>query len=238
MIKIALQSLSYFRNSRTFTITFIVEPFFDIMMVGLLGSQFSETLLMRSIIAMSIIAGIQTLISTLNTLFVDDQSRRIDMEMAINSRFSFHYWASKILAAVFVAVGQMLVTLTLVLVLTRDTSWLHRGVLAIPIIIIFGIIVGFTATVLSWQSDDPYLIGNIVGILIVLLSGVVVPLDQYPKWLNLLSYTLPFGHLMQWLMTGHGNVLPDILIALAWIILGVVAYRLKLLAIKQNPKLI
>lgn len=238
MIKIALQSLSYFRNCRTFIVTFVIEPFFDIMMVGLLSSQFSNDLLIHSIIAMSIISGIQNLIATLNTLFVDDQSRRIDMEMVMNSRFSIRYWLSKIVAAVTVAIGQMMIILTLVVIFTRDTSWLYRAILVVPVIIIFGIIVGFTATILSWQSNDPYLVGNIVGILIVLLSGVIVPLNQYPKWLNILSYLLPFSHVMQWLMTGSGNILPDVLIAVIWIIIAIVAYKLKLLSIKQNPNLI
>jgi len=91
MLKIALQSLSYFRNYRTFIITFAIEPLFDVMMVGLLSSQFSDALLIHSIVALSIISGIQNLISTLNSLFVDDQNRGIDMEMAVNSPFSVQY---------------------------------------------------------------------------------------------------------------------------------------------------
>ncbi|WP_220739422.1 ABC transporter permease [Leuconostoc miyukkimchii] len=238
MLKIALQSLSYFRNYRTFIITFAIEPLFDVMMVGLLSSQFSDALLIHSIVALSIISGIQNLISTLNSLFVDDQNRGIDMEMAVNSPFSVRYWASKVLAAVIVSIGQMLITLTLVLLFTRDTSWINRAMLAIPILIIFGSIVGFTSTVVSWKSNDPYLVGNVVGILIVLLSGVIVPLDQYPKWLNLLSHTLPFSHLMQWLMTGNGNILPDVLIAIVWTGLGISTYRMKLLSIKKKSHLI
>lgn len=234
MLKLAIQSLPYFQNYRTFLITFIVEPLFSILMVGLLSSQFSSSFFIHTIVAMSIISGAQTLIATLNTEFVDDQKRGIDLELAVSAPFSIPYWRSKIMAALLVAIGQVLVILTLIRLLTGDGSWLGRAFAITPVVLIFACIVGFVATVAAWRKSDPYFFGNIVGILIVLLSGVIVPLSHYPVWLKILTELLPFSHLMQWLITGKGELLIDCVIALFWLILAALVYRWKLKKVKEE----
>lgn len=237
MLKLALQSLPYFQNYRTFLITFIVEPIFSILMVGLLSTQFNSDFFIHSIVAMTIISSAQTLIATLNTEFVDDQMRGIDRELTASAPFSVPYWLSKIIAAFLVSIGQVILILTLILILTKDSSWLARATLVTPLILTFAGIVGFVATVASWQKNDPYFFGNIIGLLIVLLSGVIVPLSQYPNWIKILTELLPFSHMMQWLITGKGTVSIDFIIALIWLLLAILVYRVKLRRVKEDSAL-
>lgn len=70
--------------------------------------------------------------------------------------------------------------------------------------------------------------------MIVLLSGVIVPLNHYPVWLKILTELLPLSHLMQWLITGKGELLVDVVIALFWLILAALVYRWKLKKVKEE----
>jgi ABC-2 type transport system permease protein len=234
MLKIALTSLAYFRNWRTFIVSFLVEPILNILMIGLLSAQFSSENAIKSVVAMAMISGVQMLTNSLSALFVGDQMRGVAREVAVVAPYSVQYWASKIIASMIVALGQIIVILALVMMVTQDASWLGRAIAILPLMLLFGSVVAFLATIISWQRDDPYLVSNIISAVIVLLSGVIVPISQYPDWLVFLANVLPFSHSIEWLTTGQGQILPDIMIAAIWFMVALMIYRWRLNGIKRR----
>lgn len=234
MLKIALTSLTYFRNWRTILVSFLVEPMFGVLMIGLLSAQFSSANAIKSVVAMTMISGVQMLINSLSALFVGDQRRGIAREVAVTAPYSVQYWASKIVASMIVSLGQTIVVLVMVVFVTHDVSWIGRAFAIIPVVLVFGAIISFVAVVSSWQRDDPYLVPNVINTVIVLLSGVIVPISQYPKWLAFFANFLPFSHSVEWLTTGSGQIYPDFMIASIWLVGAIIVYRWKLDLVKQQ----
>jgi len=154
--------------------------------------------------------------------------------MAVVSPYSIKYWTSKFTAALIVALGQVIITLFLVTIVTRDTSWISRAALVLPLLLIYGEIIAFVAIIISWQHDDPYLAANILGTVIILLSGVIVPVSLYPKWLAFLTQCLPFSQTMQWFLTGSGNLFLDSIVAGIWLLLGIIMYHYQIKRVKRH----
>ncbi|MDR2660856.1 MAG: ABC transporter permease [Lactobacillaceae bacterium] len=234
MLKISFSTLSYFQNWRTFVVSFLLEPIFGILMITLLSAQFSSANAIKSVVAMTAISGIQMLLNSLSALFVGDQMRGIAREVAVVAPYSIRYWFSKIIVAIIVALGQTIVILTLIIILTHDISWLTRAVIILLPMMISGTIVSFVAVIASWQKEDPYLVPNIINTVIVLLSGVIVPISQYPNWLAFFANILPFSHSIEWLTTGNGQIYPDFIIAAVWLTGAIILYLWKLNKIKQK----
>ncbi|MBS0958773.1 ABC transporter permease [Leuconostoc pseudomesenteroides] len=234
MLKIDLLSLPYFRNWRTFVVSFVITPVLEILMIGLLRAQFSSIAAIKSVVAISLMTAVGTLLGSLSALFVNDQVRGVALEMAVVSPYSIKYWTSKFTAALIVALGQVIITLFLVTIVTRDTSWISRAALVLPLLLIYGEIIAFVAIIISWQHDDPYLAANILGTVIILLSGVIVPVSLYPKWLAFLTQCLPFSQTMQWFLTGSGNLFLDSIVAGIWLLLGIIMYHYQIKRVKRH----
>ncbi len=233
MLKIDLLSLPYFRNWRTFVVSFVIAPVLEILMVGLLRAQFSSISAIKSVVAISLMTAVGTLLGSLSSLFVNDQVHGVALEMAVVSPYSVKYWTSKFSAVWIVALGQVIITLFLVTIVTRDVSWLSRAVLVLPLLLLYGSIIAFVSVIVSWQHDDPYLTANILGTVLILLSGVIVPVSLYPKWLDFLTQCLPFSQTMQWFLTGSGSLFLDSVVAGILLLIGITMYHYQIKRVKR-----
>ena len=86
-----------------------------------------------------------------------------------------------------------------------------------------GALVGSAAATASIALDDPYLVTNVGSVLLMVTSGVVVPLSALPTWLATLAQALPLTNAVAMIRDGAftwQRVVLELVVASAWCAVG------------------
>ena len=89
-----------------------------------------------------------------------------------------------------------------------------------------GVCLGVFAAGLGLYLSDPYLGGTILGALLPISAGVIVPVDAYPAWLAALCTLVPGGRTIA-LVSGSSEivdstVVTEVLVCVLWALAGLV----------------
>ena len=110
--------------------------------------------------------------------------------------------------------------------LEGNLSMLVRSVTLLPLALMAGICLGVFAAGLGLYLSDPYLGGTILGTLLPISAGVIVPVDAYPAWLATLCTLVPGGRTIA-LVSGSSEVVvstvvTEVLVCVLWSLAGLV----------------
>ena len=103
---------------------------------------------------------------------------------------------------------------------------LVRSVTLLPLALIAGTCLGIFAAGLGLYLSDPYLGGTILGALLPISAGVIVPVDAYPVWLAALCSLIPGGRTVT--LVGDASeavgsaVLAELLCCVLWALAGLI----------------
>ena len=163
-------------------------------------------------------------IQAISQLLITDANLKIDMELLAKNPYNFYYWKTKTLTSLISGMALGLINLILLCLIGLSTDIFLRSLIMLPLACLFGTILGFTGWSFSWQMKNPYFFSNLFISIITIVSGVLVLISQYPRWLMILSYGFPFFEVVNFIKIKDGNFYLSCLIALAWIILGIISY--------------
>ena len=110
--------------------------------------------------------------------------------------------------------------------LEGSLSMLVRSVTLLPLALMAGVCLGVFAAGLGLYLSDPYLGGTILGALLPISAGVIVPIDAYPAWLAALCTLVPGGRTIALVSGSSGlvdsTVVTEVLVCVLWALAGLV----------------
>jgi len=120
-----------------------------------------------------------------------------------------------------------------------DVEALIRVLWGIPLAALVGALVGVTAAVASFALSDPYLISNILGSVLIITAGVVLPIGYYPAWLAAISRLLPFTAAVE-LVRGTGPavllLVRELAVSAVWLAIGLLIARRVMALIRSGRR--
>lgn len=217
-------SLSFLANWKTRFVYFLLLPIINILLLVLIDLQYSNSFNWYVAAASVVIDAAALSIQAISQLLITDANLKIDMELLAKNPYNFYYWKTKTLTSLISGMALGLINLILLCLIGLSTDIFLRSLIMLPLACLFGTILGFTGWSFSWQMKNPYFFSNLFISIITIVSGVLVLISQYPRWLMILSYGFPFFEVVNFIKIKDGNFYLSCLIALAWIILGIISY--------------
>ena len=134
------------------------------------------------------------------------------------------YWMSKVAVPALLGIGPAVASAAVVFWLdgSGDSQMLVRVLVAIGLAAVTGSLVGVAASVASLVLSDPYVISNIAHAVLLITSGVVLPLSLYPGWLAWIARALPLTAVVESLRAASSSLAPwllvqELAVGLAWL---------------------
>lgn len=130
------------------------------------------------------------------------------------------FWLAQIAVPSAAGVVSLALGATAVLAIdpAHDLEQYATVLILAPLACLSGAVVGIACAVLTIGANDPYLISNLVNWPIMLLTGVLLPIADYPPVLEAIGRLVPFTALVEVLRTGvwWPGLLVEFLIVAAW----------------------
>lgn len=173
-------------------------------------------------------------LQAMSQLLITDANLKIDIEVISKRPYSFYYWETKVLTSLIAGIILGVINLVLLWPLGLSLTILLKSLVILPLACIFGTILGFTSWSLSWQMSNPYFFANLFISIITIVSGVLVLVSQYPKWLMIISYGFPFYEVVNFIKLNHTSLWMSCLNALVWLLIGIVSYIVQIKPVLNN----
>lgn len=228
MLRTQFSSLSFLANWRTILVYFLITPFVDMLLLVLINTQYTGHFDWSIVLASIAIDAAHLSMTTMTQSLITDASLGIDYEMIAQRPFSLRYWTDKIFVALIVGFILAASNLALALIFGAPPVIIKRVIIVLPLLCLFGIILGFTAWAISWEMNDPYFLSNLISSLMSLVAGILVVISAYPKWLEKIALLFPFYGPINLIKFKSANLNSCILIAMSWLIIGIITYIIQI----------
>ncbi|MDO4680606.1 MAG: ABC transporter permease [Aerococcus sp.] len=234
-MKIALLSLNILENWQTRFLHFVLLPLIDVALLALIYAQYASDFSFQVAIASVLVSTCLITMNTFSGLLVSDRFRGMD-RYVLSIGGSSYYWVSKIGATLVVALGLSLINLLILGAFGAPLQWVFQALYYLPPLVISGLVLGFFSFVTAWRMDNPYFTSNLISGVAVVLSGALIPIQQYPPVLKELAHLLPISG---WLSAYYGDptlIIQDSIVLLIWGALawGIFHYQTKHLTDDQE----
>lgn len=238
-MKTQLLSLSFLENKVTRSLYFFVIPIINLLFLLLMATQYKTHSSWILAISSVIFSGALLSMSSMSELLVTDYNLHIDREMVAKNPYSLKYWGNKFIVSVVAGIILSSINLLLLLLLKAPIDLILSAFISSIILCISGTLVGAATFIFSWRMANPYFFSNLIATLAIVISGVVVPIINCPKWIQHFSLLLPFARTIAFgtKTDNYKGLLIDILIDLIWIIFTIFIYTKQVIKVKENPKL-
>lgn len=227
-------SLSFLSNWRTRFVYFLLLPIINILLLVLIDLQYSNSFNWYVAAASVVIDSAALSLQAMSQLLITDANLKIDIEVISKRPYSFYYWKTKVLTSLIAGIVLGVINLVLLWPLGLSLTILLKSLTILPLACIFGTILGFTGWSLSWQMSNPYFFANLFISIITIVSGVLVLVSQYPKWLMIISYSFPFYEVVNFIKLNHTSLWMSCLNALGWLMIGIVSYIVQIKPVLNN----
>lgn len=217
-------SLSFLANWKTKFVYFLILPIINILLLVLIDLQYNNQFNWYVASASVIIDSGALSIQAMSQLMITDANLGIDLELLAKNPYSFYYWRIKVFTSLISGIILGIVNLVLLFMVGLPFNLFLKCVVMLPLICLYGTIFGFTGWSISWQMKNPYYFSNLFASIITIVAGVLVVVSDYPKWLMLVSYAFPFYEIVDYIKTNDSNILPSILVAFIWLVIGICFY--------------
>lgn len=193
--RVVLSSIYNLSSLQIILLHYFVLPLISLVMFLLIAFD-SHQNYSRILLGTIITSGIATSMGIVNASSVYDQNIGIyDDILSIRPRFS-KYWLPKLIIAGVVSAIEVLILAGVGLIVLKQYQTLERLIIFLPLIILLGLVFAFFATIWGIKHSNPYWLSNIISAGLVLVSGVIIPVDQYPNWLKWLAILFPVSDLL------------------------------------------
>lgn len=227
-------SLSFLSNWRTRFVYFLLLPIINILLLVLIDLQYSNSFNWYVAAASVVIDSAALSLQAMSQLLITDANLKIDIEVISKRPYSFYYWKTKVLTSLIAGIVLGVINLVLLWPLGLSLTILLKSLTILPLACIFGTILGFTGWSLSWQMSNPYFFANLFISIITIVSGVLVLVSQYPKWLMIISYGFPFYEVVNFIKLNHTSLWMSCLNVLVWLLMGIVSYIVQIKPVLNN----
>ncbi|RMC55009.1 antibiotic transporter permease [Lactobacillus sp. ESL0261] len=224
MFATQFSSLSFLNNWRTKLTYFFITPMINLALLVLINMQYSNQFNWDVAISSIAIDAAVLALETFCSAVINDADLKIDFELIAKRPFSIKYWLSKCIVAIIIGCTLALINLFLLYLAGAPIVIIERALLMLPLLCIYGCVLGFVSWAISWQMNDPYFLENIFSSLAQLVSGVLVVILAYPEWLKEIALLFPFAEPVTYIKTGSANLMYSALITFIWFIIGILAY--------------
>lgn len=203
MIRTMLKNLSIFNNYQTMMITFIVEPFFAVLFFYLINPSANSN---KSLTTAIILTSIYKVISTNTQIFVYAQNIDILKRIFVNFIGLVKFTSISVFISTVVAFLQSSVLIMIYLLLDFNLGVsLFQYFIILIMVIIFSSLLAIIFTMISIGKNNPYFGANILMGILPIISATIVPIENYPHWLAVLSKVLPFWLIQNFVWTNKIN---------------------------------
>ncbi|WP_288646379.1 antibiotic transporter permease [uncultured Lactobacillus sp.] len=224
-------SLSFLTNWKTRIVYFLILPIINILLLVLIDLQYSNQFNWYVASASVIIDSGALSIQAMSQLMITDANLGIDLELIAKNPYSFYYWMTKLVTSLISGIILGIINLLLLLLFGLPLSILIKCSLMLPLTCLFGTVLGFTSWSMSWQMKNPYYFSNLFISIITIVSGVLVIISDYPKWLMVISYAFPFCEVVDFIKLNKNNLSISILVTFIWFIIGTLFYVFQIKAV-------
>jgi ABC-2 type transport system permease protein len=192
-VRVAAPASGLFANAGTALTSLVFTPVIGSLFLVAIAASVASPDLRLTAYAGIIVTGGSAALSSIAAMMSTDRRIGIVEEVFTRSLFSPAFWTGKLIVALLSSGTVALVSGVAVFAL--DPAHSIRSLLAFVVVLpaglIVGAIVGCSISVISVTLDDPYLIANVVTVVLPLTAGVVAPLSAYPDGLAIVARFFP-----------------------------------------------
>ena len=192
-VRVSWASSTAFATLGTAVVTLLVLPLLDVLFDVLMGSDLSAPDLVRTGYAAALVALAVSVASGVVGTVATDRMLGVFQEVHTRRRLDVAYWLSVAVVPALLAASTATVAIGVVFALSplHDVGALGRVITLAAPTIVCGLLMGIMAAGVGVNLPDPYLGATIIATFLPLLTGVIVPLEQCPTWLQALAHLVP-----------------------------------------------
>ena len=196
--RVTFKSIGNFDSVPTILVTYLILPIVSLIMLLLIafsGNQDYTRILLGSLMD----TGIATIIGIIVGSFVMDQNLGVSDEViSIRPKFK-NYWLPKILIAFGVMIVEVIVLMVIGLSFLHQLNLLPKVLISLLFFGLIAIILGYISAIAGRGKENPYWLSNLLIGAIIILSGVIIPVAQYPLWLKVVADLFPMSNILNWI---------------------------------------
>ena len=231
--KVGWSSSITFATVGTALSTLVIVPGLSVLFSVLLGRDLSAPDLVRIACASALASVVLGVAVGVVARAATDRWLGVFEQVCTARRFDAAYWlgvsAMPVLLALITGITNLGVAAAYAGFggsLEGSLSMFVRSVTLLPLALMAGVCLGVFAAGLGLYLSDPYLGGTILGALLPISAGVIVPVDAYPAWLAALCTLVPGGRTIA-LVSGSSEmvdstVVTEVLVCVLWALAGLV----------------
>lgn len=230
-VRVSWASSTAFATLGTATVTLLVLPLLDVLFDVLMGSDLSAPDLVRTGYAAALAALAVSVASGVVGTVATDRMLGVFQEVHTRRRLDVAYWLSVAVVPGLLAALTAAVAIGAVFALSpqHDVGVLGRVVALAALAIVCGLLMGIAAAGVGVNLSDPHLGATVIATFLPLLTGVIVPLEQCPTWLQALSRLVPVSGTLT-ALDAPAPAIPallgrDLAVAIVWAGIGLAVTR-------------
>lgn len=220
-VRVTWASATAFATLGTAITTLLLIPLLNVAFTLLLGADLAAPNLVRTGYAAALVALATSVAGGIVSVVATDRHLGIFFEIHSRRRLDVAYWLaiSVVPALLAAATGAMVIGSVAVF---AGGALLGRVLMLALCAVVIGILLGVAAAGIGVGLPDPYLGATLLGSTLPLFTGVIVPIEACPKWLQTLSHVAP----MRGIITALDHcptvslIVHDIVVAAAWASVG------------------
>ena len=225
-VRVGRASSTAFASLGTTLTTLLLIPLLDVLFDVLMGHDLSSPNLVRTGYAAALVAVAVSVSGGVISSVAADRNLGVFHEVHTRRRVDAAYWLSAGVMPLILAIptGAAAIGSVFVLSSAHDTAMLGRVVA----LVVCGLLMGVGGAGVGVDLPDPYLGATVIASVLPLLAGVIVPLNDCPRWLRTAASLVPLSGVVG-VIDMTGGIRPaighDLGVALAWALAGLLATR-------------
>lgn len=208
-----------FATLGTSVTTLLLVPLLSIAYDVLMGADLSAPDPARIGYAAALVALALSIASGIVGAAATDRMLGIFLEVHVQRRFDAAYWLAIAVVPTVLSLLTGAASVAAVLTLSGNVELLWHTVALVPVTMLCGLLLGIAAAGFGLSLPDPYLGATILGAVLPVLAGVIVPIALTPTWLQTISMAVPLSGIVASLDASGsmaGLILRDLLVACLW----------------------
>ena len=241
-VRVSWASSTAFATLGPAVVTLLVLPLLDVLFDVLMGSDLSAPDLVRTGYAAVLVALSVSVASGVVSTVATDRMLGVFQEVHTRRRLDVAYWLAVAVVPALLAALTAVVAIGAVFTLSpqHDPAMLGRVIVLAAPAIVCGLLMGIAAAGVGVSLPDPYLGTTIIATFLPLLTGVIVPLEQCPAWLQALARVVPVSGTLT-VLDAPVDAVPvllgrDLAVAAAWAGIGLAVTRRAITRLRQGQR--
>lgn len=228
--RVTLRSIANFDSLQTILVDYFLIPIISLILFLLIAFNSTQDYT-RILLGTTITTGIATGIGIISASNVYDQNIGIiDDIISIRPSF-FKYWFPKFVLAGIAIIIEMIILGLIGLTALGKISLAWNLLLSMPFTVVTSCLLGYFGSILGMKKENPYWLTNFFSASLVIFSGVIIPVAEYPLWLKVFATLLPVDDILNWIINAK-LVSVDLLVIigklLAWWLISFITTKLVL----------